>query len=568
MGPLGREVCGRRGMTARLSRCWVAALACLAMAAASAVPADPVAQGTLRMGGDANYPPYHFTDDDGEAEGFDVALAREVADDLGLEARFELGQWDTALERLARGEIDIVPMFWSKEREQRFLFTQPILIRHHALFGLRSQPPLESLEQLSGVRVAVQHAALAWEALRAQVGPDVVLVETDTESATLAAVVNGQADYALAPTGIGYHAIHRHDMRDIIALSPPLLERKYAFAALPDRADLVAEIDTSLERLRTQGVQHELYVAWIGNLSARDRRLSPAWPIALAVLALLASAALGYGWRRRHGVAGGQHADGDAEGLALLTDLQVAIDEDRLGYKLQPKLDLRSGRWLGAELLVRWNHPEHGPIEPDCFVPLAERAQTIGAMNLHLLRAGLEQRRQWPPSDPPLYLSVNISVNDLADPALVEGILDAHRELGPGLMLEITETAVMREPERVADALPRLRAHGILISVDDFGVGHSSLVNLRRLAPDELKIDRSFVASLTSSHSDQAIVTATITMAHELGATVTAEGVADEATRQWLAEAGCDAVQGFGIARPMAPEAFARMLARKGPDAG
>ena len=561
MDPLGREMCDRLGAMARLSRCWLAALACLVTATAFAVPAGPVEHGTLRMGGDASYPPYHFTDDSGDAGGFDVALAREVADDLGLQARFELGEWDTALERLARGEIDIVPMFWSKEREQRFLFTQPILIRHHALFGLGSQPPLESLEELSGVRVAVQRAALAWEALRAQAGPDVILVETDTESATLVAVADGQADYALAPTGIGYHAIHQQDMRDIIALSPPLLERKYAFAARPDRADLVAEIDASLERLRIRGVQHELYVAWIGNLSARDPVAFPAWQVALAALALLATGALAYGWRRRRGGAGDHQADGDAEGRALLSDLQVAIDEDRLGYMLQPKLDLRSGRWLGAELLVRWHHPRHGPIAPDSFIPLAERARTIGVMNLHLLRSGLKQRRHWPPSDPLLYLSVNISANDLADAGLVDEIIQAHRDFGPGLMLEVTETDVMREPERVAEALPRLRSHGILISVDDFGAGHSSLVNLRRLAPDELKIDRSFVGSLLSSRSDQAIVAATIAMAHELGASVTAEGVEDEATRHWLAEAGCDAVQGFGVARPMKPEEFVAQLA-------
>src|SRR5690554_4736140 len=212
MGPLGREVCGRRGAMTWPSRWWLAALACLVTAAASAVPAGPVAHGTLRMGGDADYPPYHFTDDSGDADGFDVALAREVAEDLGLQPRFELGGWDAALERLARGEIDIVPMFWSREREQRFLFTQPILIRHHALFGLQAQAPLESLEALSGVRVAVQHAGLAWEALRAQAGPGVTLVEVDTEAETLAAVIDGRADYALVPTGIGYHAIHRQDL--------------------------------------------------------------------------------------------------------------------------------------------------------------------------------------------------------------------------------------------------------------------------------------------------------------------------------------------------------------------
>src|SRR3546814_17664467 len=98
-----------------------------------------------------------------------------------------------------------------------------------------------------------------------------------------------------------------------------------------------------------------------------------------------------------------------------MADLHDAIAGDKLDFMLQPKLDLRSGRWLGAELLVRWNHPERGPLAPDEFVPMAEQARVIGAMNLHLLRCGLQQRRQWPQAEPPLPLSVNVSANDLAD---------------------------------------------------------------------------------------------------------------------------------------------------------
>src|SRR3546814_5196680 len=119
----------------------------------------------------------------------------------------------------------------------------------------------------------------------------------------------------------------------------------------------------------------------------------------------------------------------------------------------------------------------------------------------------------------------------------------------------------MREPERVAEALPRLRAHGIRSAVDDFGGGRASLVNLRRLAPDELKIYKSFVASLLNSRSDQAIVTAIVGLAHELGATVSAEGIEVEATQRWLADAGCDVGQGFGIARPMTAEEFTQLIA-------
>src|SRR5690606_3755541 len=205
--------------------------------------------------GDANYPPYQFIDEDGHADGFDIALARAVAEDLGLEPRIELGEWDDALDRLTRGELDLVPMFWSAEREQHYLFTQPFLIRHHALFGRRGQPELQSLDDLADVRVAVQHAGLAAEALREQVEArkGVALLELDTESDALVAVARGEADYALAPTGIGYYTINQAALGDVIALSPPLLERKYVFAVPRGRADLVPRIDASLERLRADG---------------------------------------------------------------------------------------------------------------------------------------------------------------------------------------------------------------------------------------------------------------------------------------------------------------------------
>ncbi|GAA3920280.1 EAL domain-containing protein [Luteimonas lutimaris] len=539
-----------RGALARLAG-WCLA-ACL-LAAPAVAGGDPPA--TLRMGGDAHYPPYQFIDAEGRADGFDVALARALARDMGMEPRFELGEWDVALERLERGEIDIVPMFWSAEREQRFQFTQPIMLRHHALFGRRGTPTLQSLDELANARVAVQHAGLAWEALRTQAGPGVVLVEQEAESDALLAVTRGEADYALVPTGIGYYAISQQRLHDVIALSPPLLERKYVFATrLGRNDDLVARIDASLERMRADGVQNDLYVEWIGNLARRDR--APWAAILAGLAAVLALAAVAIAWRRRRRPAV-VAASSDPE---LLADLEAAIESGRLDFAFQPKVDLRSGRWLGAELLVRWNHPEHGPIAPEDFVPMAEQAGVIGAMSVHLVRCGLAQRRRWPATEPPLHVSVNVSANDLADPRLVDAIIEACPGADAGLMLEVTETDVMREPGRVADALPRLRAHGIRISVDDFGAGHSSLVNVRHLAPDELKIDRSFVTNLLASHSDQAIVTAIIGLAHELGATVAAEGIEDPATRQWLADAGCDAGQGFGIARPMTADEFATLL--------
>lgn len=571
---------GKGGRRVRLWRLLVPGIMLLLIASLSFGSTDAPRTG-LRVGGDAHYPPYHFLDERGAADGFDIALSREVAADLDLEPVFELGDWSVALEQLARGELDMVPMFWSAARERRYGISEPILIRHHALFGHFETPTVSSLEALANVRVAVQRKGLAWEAMRELDPPGVTLVESENEAETLLMVARGQVQYALAPTGIGYHAIQQGELPGVVALSPPLLERKYVFAVRPGDPELVAAINASLARLRQNGVQNRLYVEWIGTpgapaaalASTRHAFLAPAL-FALGGLALAGCALLAWRRRRPLAVAGtgagpgrplpgipGRSAVGDARDHPhLLDELSQAIASDQLAYAMQPKIDLRSGRLLGAELLVRWDHPRLGPMEPDKFVPIAERARTIGEMTLYLVRHGLAQCRAWPATGGPLHVSINVSANDLADPRLVDAIIDACNGDQPCLMLEITETEVMREPERVAEALPRLRSHGIGISVDDFGVGHSSLVNLRRLAPDELKIDRSFVRALLSSHSDRAIVRATIQLGHELGASVAAEGIEDEATRAWLAKEGCDAGQGYWIARPMPPEEFVALL--------
>jgi EAL domain-containing protein (putative c-di-GMP-specific phosphodiesterase class I) len=150
-----------------------------------------------------------------------------------------------------------------------------------------------------------------------------------------------------------------------------------------------------------------------------------------------------------------------------------------------------------------------------------------------------------------LSLSVNLSVNDLADRELVDALILDAEGLDGALTLEVTETAAMHDPDTVLAAVLRLHQHGIRISLDDFGTGYSSLSYLQRLAPDELKIDRSFISRLMDSRSDRAIVRTSIQLAHDLGATVTAEGIEDVHTLDWLAHAGCDAAQGFAIGRPM-----------------
>ncbi len=250
----------------------------------------------------------------------------------------------------------------------------------------------------------------------------------------------------------------------------------------------------------------------------------------------------------------------DPKSLTLLEDLQRAIRERRVGYMLQPKLDLRSGEITGAELLVRWRHPQHGPLAPAEFVPLAERAGLIGELTLYLIgeAAALCAELEQPPR-----LAVNVSVNDLCDPEVVEGTVALTAGIGERLILEVTETAVLRDPAAALAGAQRLRACGIALSLDDFGTGNSSLTYLRQLAPDEVKVDRSFTAGVGASAADRSIVESTLRLAHSLGASVTAEGVEDADTLAWLAHAGCDHAQGFHIARPMERAAFIAFLHEK-----
>lgn len=252
----------------------------------------------------------------------------------------------------------------------------------------------------------------------------------------------------------------------------------------------------------------------------------------------------------------GPRLEPDPINLSVLAELRDALASGTVGHALQPKLDLASGRVVGAELLVRWQHPVRGPVPPSRFVPLAERTGMVGALTRYMIGRAVEHLRRFSEQRLDLTVAVNVSVNDLADDELVTDLLAQVGELGDRLMLEVTETDVMRDADIVLGSVQRLRQRGIRISLDDFGAGHASFVYLRRMAPDELKIDRSFITELLASPGDQAIVRSSIQLAHVLGATVTAEGIEDAATLEWLRQAGCDAVQGYHIARPMSPQAF------------
>jgi diguanylate cyclase (GGDEF)-like protein len=254
--------------------------------------------------------------------------------------------------------------------------------------------------------------------------------------------------------------------------------------------------------------------------------------------------------------------------LALTAELRRAVDERAIAVHFQPKVELITGRVVGAEALVRWTHPTLGAVEPDEFIPIAEHTGLIKAMTRSVLETALEHCARWREVAPAITVAVNISARSLVDldlPAQVEALLKRNGLPPEALVLEITESAVLREPTRTLAVVARLRHLGVTLSLDDFGTGHSSLAHLKRLPVSELKIDRSFVTSMATDRGDACIVAATVALGHSLGMRVVAEGVEDEAAWAKLVETGCDDAQGFFVARAMPGEAFAAWLRRRNP---
>ncbi|MFI1994551.1 putative bifunctional diguanylate cyclase/phosphodiesterase [Actinoplanes sp. NPDC020271] len=241
--------------------------------------------------------------------------------------------------------------------------------------------------------------------------------------------------------------------------------------------------------------------------------------------------------------------------LELLGDLRRAIEsDDQISLHYQPKIDLRDGRVSGVEALIRWQHPQRGRMAPDSFIPMAETTSLIRPLTTHVLGIAVQQAKAWQQAGRPIPVAVNLSTRCLQDPGFagqVLGLLDQAGLPAELLELEITESMVMSDPERALTVLQALRAGGIRLSIDDFGTGHSSMAYLRRLPVDELKIDRSFVQEMTGSHGDSMLVRTAISLGHNLGLSVVAEGIEDQQTADALRELGCDVAQGYHFARPM-----------------
>jgi EAL domain-containing protein (putative c-di-GMP-specific phosphodiesterase class I) len=232
----------------------------------------------------------------------------------------------------------------------------------------------------------------------------------------------------------------------------------------------------------------------------------------------------------------------------------VAIEQDQLELFYQPKADLQSGQILSVEALVRWRHPQRGLLPPDEFIPLAEQSGQVRALGRWVLNAALRQAKRWAQAGRALSVAINLSMRDLQDPALPEIVGGALTMWGvpPELLrIEITESTLMADPAQAMDIVRRLNAMGVSIAIDDFGTGYSSLAYLKRLAVNELKVDRSFVRHVVTDTHDVAIVRSTISLAHELGLEVVAEGIEDQPTWDLLRALGCDTAQGYYISRPL-----------------
>jgi diguanylate cyclase (GGDEF)-like protein len=252
--------------------------------------------------------------------------------------------------------------------------------------------------------------------------------------------------------------------------------------------------------------------------------------------------------------------------LTLMSELRQALDKEQLHIYYQPKVAVQTGRVYGAEALVRWQHPKHGFISPDEFIPMAERTRVIKHLTAWVLKQSFKHCAEWRKLGLELIISVNLSAKDLHDPELPDVMagVAAAANIKPGwMMLEITESSIMTDPERAMEVIQRLHEMGYKLSIDDFGTGYSSLAYLKRMPLTELKIDKSFVMDLLKSENDAVIVKATINLAHNLGLQVTAEGVESQEIMDRLSSYECDLAQGFLFSKPLPFDDFAAWLEAK-----
>ncbi|WP_082564998.1 bifunctional diguanylate cyclase/phosphodiesterase [Acidovorax sp. Root568] len=299
------------------------------------------------------------------------------------------------------------------------------------------------------------------------------------------------------------------------------------------------------------------FACWPGNAGDADTLLSRS-EIAMYAAKRKLSGALQYD---------AAFDSSSAQTLSLLTELRHAVEHHELRLYLQPKVPLHGQPGLAAEALVRWQHPQRGLVPPMQFIPFAEQTGFVRHLTLWMFEEVARLLADPRTQGLPLRVSVNLSTRDLLDPELshrLADILARHGVAASAFCLEITESAIMDDPQRAEAMLNRLSEQGFKLSIDDFGTGYSSLAYLKRLPVDELKIDKSFVMGMETGEDDAMIVRSTIDLAHNLGLTVVAEGVETAAILERLRLLTCDEAQGYHIARPLPVDDFLAWQARQG----
>ncbi len=249
--------------------------------------------------------------------------------------------------------------------------------------------------------------------------------------------------------------------------------------------------------------------------------------------------------------------------LSLIGELRRAIDQRELVLYYQPKIEVRGGRVAGVEALVRWRHPTRGLLFPDAFIDVAQETSLIRPFTLYVIDEALRQCQAWAQEGRTIAVAVNVSARNLIDidfPDQIGALLEKWALPAHVLELEVTESAIVADMFRMKTVLERLGAMGLRLSVDDFGTGYTSLGYLRRLPITDLKIDRSFVANMTTSEEDAVIVRSTIDLGRNLGLGVVAEGVEDADVLERLQQLGCDVAQGYLVSRPVPAEELSQWL--------
>lgn len=336
-------------------------------------------------------------------------------------------------------------------------------------------------------------------------------------------------------------------------------------AEATNRRDAVALAERTLEAL-TKPVEIE------GHQIQPGASIGVAYlpAIGLSVDDLVAAADLALYEAKRRGrgrvVCFEDDLDRDVRTRAVLeADMRRAITSDEFRLDFQPLVDLATGRVRQAEALIRWAHPTRGLLRPDAFVPIAEDAGLVIPLGRWVLREACRQAASWPGIGGKSRAAVNVNLSgvQLRDPGLIREVIGALHETGLDprqLTLELTESTALDDLDGTIAALHRLRVLGIRFALDDFGTGHSSLSYLHRLPVDEVKIDRSFVASLDSSKVSSAVVQAVVTVASAVGVSVVAEGIESRDQLRTVTSLGCDVGQGYLLGRPQDTPSFVRYL--------